>query len=86
MQIDKINTYTPQFQSAKISKNAFIPVINRGESYPPRTKFMRNIRDILGEMFPKLDPDYDVFVKGNVEKSANTHAHHLVDKILMELR
>lgn len=85
MKIDKINTYAPQFQSAKISKNAFIPVISRGESYPPRTKFMRNVRDILGEMFPKLDPDYDVFVEGGIEKPVNTHSLKLIDKILMAM-
>ena len=86
MKIEQINTYNPKFQGAKISKKAFIPVISRGESYPPQSKFMCSVRDILGEMFPKLDPDYDIFIGGGVEKPANTYTHKLIDKILMALR
>jgi len=86
MKIEQINAYTPKFSGAKISKNAFIPVLSRGESYPPRTKFMRNVRDILGEMFPKLDPDYDVFFYTSEELDRTLYEIKLIDKILMALR
>lgn len=85
MKIDKINTYAPQFGSAKISAKSFIPVINRGESYPPKTKFMRNVRDILGEIFPKLDPDYDLFVKNPAKNTKNSHSYEIINKVLMAI-
>ncbi len=85
MKAEKITTYTPQFGAAKISAKAFIPVISRGESYPPRNKFVRNVRDIFGEIFPKLDPDYDVFFRIGAEPENNSYEINIIDKILRAL-